>query len=142
MFERLFDEAVRWARETKLADGRRVIDRPHVQMNLARVEAHLEVLKLMAWKQAWTMSRGNPNPADASALKVFGSEFYVDGSRWLLEVFGQAGVLKRGSLGAILEGRVERLYRAASILTFGAGTNEIQRDIISAAGLRMPRESR
>jgi alkylation response protein AidB-like acyl-CoA dehydrogenase len=142
MFERLFAEAVRWARETKLADGRRVIDRSHVQMNLARVEAHLEILKLMAWKQAWAMSRGNPSPADASALKVFGSEFYVDGFRWLLEVIGQAGALKRGSLGAILEGRLERLYRAASILTFGGGTNEIQRDIIAAAGLQMPRESR
>ena len=30
----------------------------------------------------------------------------------------------------------------ASILTFGGGTNEIQRDIISMAGLSMPREKR
>ncbi len=38
--------------------------------------------------------------------------------------------------------RVERLYRTASIITFGGGTNEIQRDIISAAGLWMPRAAR
>jgi acyl-CoA dehydrogenase len=140
--ERVFDETVCWARETKLADGRRVIDQPHVQMNLARVEAGLEVLKLMRWKQAWALTRGNLHPADASAVKVFGSEFMVDGFRWLLEVLGQAGTLKRGSPGAALRGRAERMYRAVSILTFGGGTNEIQRDIISAAGLQMPRERR
>jgi alkylation response protein AidB-like acyl-CoA dehydrogenase len=141
-FERLFAEVVRWARETKLADGRRVIDQPHVQMNLARVEAHLEVLKLLGVKQAWSMTRGKLHPADASAVKVFGSEFLVDGYRWLLEIFGQVGILKRGSPGAVIKGLAERMYRTASILTFGGGTNEIQRDIISAAGLQMPRERR
>ena len=34
------------------------------------------------------------------------------------------------------------LYRVSSILTFGGVTNEIQRDIISMAGLSMPREKR
>lgn len=141
-FERLFDETVRWARETKLADGRRVIDQPFVQLNLARVEAHLEVLRLLGWKQAWALTQGHLNPAEASTVKVFGSESQIEGYRLILEVFGQAGILRRGSPGAILRGKVERMYRAASILTFGGGTNEIQRDIIAAAGLSMPRERR
>ena len=34
------------------------------------------------------------------------------------------------------------LYRVSSILTFGGGTNEVQRDIISMIGLNMPREER
>ncbi len=42
----------------------------------------------------------------------------------------------------MLKGTIERMYRTASILTFGGGANEIQRDIISAAGLWMPRASR
>ncbi len=141
-FSRVFDETVRWAKETKLSDGRRVIDRPFVQMNLARTKAHLEVLKLMNWKQAWALTQGQLHPADASAVKVFGSEFFVEGSRWLLEVIGQAGYLKKGSPGSVLRGRIERHYRAVSILTFGGGTNEIQRDIIAAAGLQMPRGRR
>jgi hypothetical protein len=141
-FSRLFEQTLRWAKETKLADGRRVIDRPFVQLNLARVKAHLEVLRLMNWKQAWALTQGQLHPADASTVKVFGSEFFVEAYRWLMEVIGQAGYLKRGSPGAVLRGRMERMYRAASILTFGGGTNEIQRDIIAAAGLQMPRERR
>jgi alkylation response protein AidB-like acyl-CoA dehydrogenase len=34
------------------------------------------------------------------------------------------------------------MYKAALILTFGGGTNEVQRDIIAMAGLMMPRSLR
>ena len=37
----------KWAKETKRADGRHVIDQGWVQLNLARVRAKLEVLRLM-----------------------------------------------------------------------------------------------
>ena len=39
-------------RTTKLPDGRRVIDQEWVQINLARVQAKLEFLKLINWKVA------------------------------------------------------------------------------------------
>ena len=40
--------------------------------------------------------------------------------------------------GEVLAGRIERAHRSALILTFGGGTNEVQRDIIAAAGLGLP----
>ena len=136
---RIFEDVRRWAQETRLAGGGWVIDRAWVQTHLARVYAGLEVLKLLNWQQAWSMTRGTLNYAEASTVKVFGSEFYVEAYRLLLEVLGETGALKRGSPDAILRGRVERMYRATLILTFGGGTNETQRDIIAMAGLSMPR---
>jgi len=136
---KLCEESRVWAQQTKLADGRRVIDQPFVRANLARAHAKLEVLKLMNWKQAWCMTRGSLQPADASATKVFATEFYVEAYRLLLEIFGAAGALRAGSPDAVLRGRVERMYRTTLILTFGGGTNEVQREIIAAAGLQMPR---
>ena len=62
--------------------------------------------------------------------------------RLLLEVLGAAGVLKGSSPGAVLAGRLERSYRGTLILTFGGGTNEIQRDLIAIFGLGMPRSLR
>ena len=135
---RILDDARRWAQETKLADGRRVIDEPWVQTNLARVHAKLEVLRLMNWKQAWTLQHAQLHPADASAVKVFGSEFYVEAYRALLEIFGAQGLLQAGSPGAVLRGRVEMMYRNTLILTFGGGTNEVQRDIIAMTALGLP----
>ncbi|MGE4608388.1 MAG: acyl-CoA dehydrogenase family protein [Myxococcota bacterium] len=137
--EVLVDDVRRWAQETKLADGRRVIDQPWAQTNLARVHAKLRVLKLMNWKMAWQLQHANLEMADASAVKVFGSEFFVEAYRALMEIFGPLGTLQGDSPGAILFGRVESMYRNTLILTFGGGTNEVQRDIIAMAGLGMPR---
>jgi alkylation response protein AidB-like acyl-CoA dehydrogenase len=136
--QRIFEEVCEWARETKLADGQRVIDQPWVQLNLAKFQAHLEVLKLMNWKQAWALTQGDLHPAEASAVKVYGSEFNVEGYKLLMEVVGEAGCVKEGSPRAVVRGLLEVMYRASLILTFGGGTNEVQRDIIAMAGLEMP----
>ncbi len=130
-----------WAERTTLRDGRRVIDLQWVQMHLARVVARAEYLKLINWKVAWAAGRGL-DPADASATKVFGTEFALEAYRLLLEVVGQAGYLPDGSPGSVLEGRLERSSRAQTIFTFGGGTNEVQRDIIAMAGLGLPRAPR
>jgi alkylation response protein AidB-like acyl-CoA dehydrogenase len=124
-----------WAASAKLASGQRVIDAEWVQLNLARVHAKAEFLKLMNWRVA---SSGPLGPAAASATKVFGTEFAVEAYRLLMEVLGAASVVRAGSAGEVLAGRIERAHRSALILTFGGGTNEIQRDIIAAAGLGLP----
>ena len=139
---RHLEDVRRWAREARLGDGRRVIDQGWVQLNLAKVRAKWEVLRLLAWRQAWCMTNGGVNFADASTVKVYASEFYVEAYRLLLEVLGQRGMLRRESAAAALQGRIEMLYRAMLILTFGGGTNEVQRDIIAMAGLQMPRSIR
>jgi 3-oxocholest-4-en-26-oyl-CoA dehydrogenase alpha subunit len=130
-----------WAQQTTRRDGRRVIDQQWVQMSLARVQARAEYLKLINWKVAWAADKGL-DPADASATKVFGSEFALEAYRSLLEIVGQAGYLPEGSPGCILQGRLERSSRAQTIFTFGGGTNEIQRDIIAMVGLGLPRGDR
>ena len=140
--ERLTYQTVELARTTALADGSRLIDEPWVQLNLARAAAKIEVLKLLNWRQAWNVTNGTFDYAEASTVKVYGSEFYIEGYQLLMEVVGQAGYLKRGSPGDVLKGRLERMYRSMLILTFGGGTNEIQRDIIAVAGLGMPRPLR
>ncbi len=126
-----------WARSTRV-DGARVIDVGWVQHNLARVHAKLQALRLMCWKQAWAADRGQPHMADSSAIKVYGSEFQIEAYRALLEVLGAQGLIAAGSPGALLRGKIESSYRNGLILTFGGGTNEIQRDIIAMAGMGMP----
>jgi acyl-CoA dehydrogenase len=132
---RMLEEVRAWAKATKLADGRRVIDQPWVRDSLAWVHAKLEALRLMQWKLAWSLTQGALHPADASAVKIYATELYVHAYRRLMEVLGPAGTVKDGSPGAICRGRLERMYRATLILTFGGGTNEVQRDIVAMAGL-------
>jgi alkylation response protein AidB-like acyl-CoA dehydrogenase len=139
---RMAEEVRQWAAATPSGDGGTVLDSPWVRTNLARVDAGLEVLQLMNWRQAWKLDQGVLTMQEASGMKVYGSEFYVDAHRLLLEVLGAIGLLKRGSTGARLQGRLERHYRATLVLTFGGGVNEVQRDIVSMAGLGLPRAER
>ena len=132
-------EVREWAQQTKLPDGRRVIDQEWVQLHLARVHAKVQFLRLKNWQIA---SSGSPGPADASATKVFGTEFATEAYRLLTEVLGANGVVRPGSPAALAQGRVERMARSSLILTFGGGTNEVQRDIIAAAGLGLPAAKR
>jgi alkylation response protein AidB-like acyl-CoA dehydrogenase len=133
----LFDQVCQWCAATRDYNGEPLINTPWIKENLARVATELETLKLLVWKQAWAMEKGNPEMAASSAAKVYGSEFFVEAYRRMLEVMGQAGTLCAD--GVQLMGKLEHRYRVASVLTFGGGTNEIQRDIIAAAGLYLPR---
>jgi alkylation response protein AidB-like acyl-CoA dehydrogenase len=140
--QRILDETIEWAGEAPNGQGGSLLDLPWVRTNLARVHAKAEALKLFNWQQAWSIAGDALSPADASAIKIYGSEAYVECSRLLMEVHGAAGCLKHNSKGTLLRGRLERYYRMSLVLTFGGGTNEIQRDIICQAGLRMPRLER
>ena len=138
MVERCYEEVVEWAKETKLPDGRRLIDQEWVQLNLARVRAKTEYLKLINWK----VSSGSINPGVASSAKVFGTEFFTEAYRLLLEIVGPGGQLRQGEPDAALAGRIERAMQGTLILTFGGGTNEVQRDLIALFGLGLPRVPR
>ncbi|MEC3918918.1 acyl-CoA dehydrogenase family protein [Nocardia sp. CDC160] len=127
-----------WARNTVLPNGSRVMDAEWVRMHLARVHAHAEYLKLRNWRTAWAADRGDLGPAEASATKVFGTEFALEGYRLLMEVLGAESVIRADSPGALLLGRIERFHRSALILTFGGGVNEVQRDIIAKTALGLP----
>jgi 3-oxocholest-4-en-26-oyl-CoA dehydrogenase alpha subunit len=140
-----------WAQNTKDVRGNRLIDSEWVQLNLARVHAKAEVLKLINWElasaggaaeAATSNSDTAPSPADASAAKVYGTELATEAYRLLMEVLGTAATLRTDSPGALLRGRIERMHRSCLILTFGGGTNEIQRDIIGMVALGLPRVNR
>ena len=140
--EQLLDDVTDWAARTPAPEGGTVLDRPWVRANLARVFSGVELLRLFNWRQAWNIEAGGLPPSEASAVKVYGSRFYIEANRLLMEVVGPGATLQKGSPRAALAGRIERFYRQTLVLTSGGGANEVQRDIIAMAGLGMPRSRR
>ncbi|GAA4691013.1 acyl-CoA dehydrogenase family protein [Nocardioides nanhaiensis] len=132
-----------WAQQTKNADGQRVIDSEWVQLALGRAHARVEALKLINWKLASDADAGvDLSPAEASATKIYGSELATEVYRSLMEVVGPEAGITGDSEGAVLAGRLERFHRSSLVMTFGGGTNEIQRDIIGYVGLGLPAAKR
>jgi alkylation response protein AidB-like acyl-CoA dehydrogenase len=149
MLERALDDVRAHAQATPLlgpdgrADGRLLADEPWVQHNLAWVHARLDVLRLLNWKVAWKAEQGLPlDPAEASSIKVFGTELYMEGLRRLLEILGPFAGVRADSPGAVLAGRIATQLRGLHVLTFGGGTNEMQRDLIAVFGLGLPGSAR
>ncbi len=138
----LWERALEACRRQRREDGTRLVDVPWIRRNLARAHARLEAMKLLNWRMADAVDRDALTAADASTAKVYGTETEVEVYRLLLEVFGELGAVRGGSPGAVLGGDLERGYRHAPVGTFGGGSNEIQRTIIAAAGLGMPRTRR
>ncbi len=137
--EELYKDVLKLAETTQINNNQHLTDLAWVKHNFAKVYSGIEALKLICWKQTWIMESGQLNMAEASVAKVYGSEFFIEAYRLLMEIMGEISILKNESSLMVLNARLERMYRTASILTFGGGTNEVQRDIIAMAGLLMPR---
>jgi alkylation response protein AidB-like acyl-CoA dehydrogenase len=131
-----------WAKETLLPDGRHVIDQEWVQINIARLWARIDALRLMNWQVAGEATQGQMVVGHCSAIKVYGTELNLEAFKLLMEIVGSVSTLDRNSPGAVLRSRLEMSTRGSIILTFGGGVNEVQRDLISMFELGFPRASR
>ena len=136
--DELYHQLLSLAKSTKVDSTNVLSDIGWVKSNFAKIYSGLETLKLICWKQVWGMENNVLSMTDASLAKIYGSEYFIEAYRMMMEIFGELSIIRDDSL-SILNSRLERMYRTASILTFGGGTNEVQRDIISMAGLLMPR---
>jgi 3-oxocholest-4-en-26-oyl-CoA dehydrogenase alpha subunit len=138
--ERLLDDLVEWCRATPSGpDGAMMIDVPWVQQDLARCRALLDAIRLMTWRLVNAVADNTLGPAEASSVKVFGTEQSVEVYRIMQGILGPVSHLREESPGAVLRGEVERASRAAQINTFGGGVNEIQRELVATAGLGLAR---
>jgi len=140
--DRHFQATLRWARETRLADGSRVVDREAARVALARVHATLRAIELLNWRVGQSLTDGSLDPAHASAMKVLATESAVQSLRLLMDLVGPTAALVDGSPDAALHGQLEQAYRQAPVGTFGGGANEVHREIVATVGLGMPRAPR
>ena len=97
--DRALTEVTQYAQETKLPDGRRVIDQPWVQYNLAKLQAKVEVVRLMNWQVAWEATQGVLDIGHCSALKVYGSQLNMEGYQLLMEILGPVSYLEPDAPG-------------------------------------------
>ena len=109
---------------------------------LAAMAADLNALRVMDMKVASIVANGEVPVYEASLLKVLSNEYRVKHLGDALQMLGDAGLIRRGSPGALLdssEDAIERQMREATINLFGGGSNDVQRDIMATHGLGLPR---
>ena len=135
---KIFRDAMDWARETRGADGKRVIDDPTAQRNIAEAYAHLEAMRVMNARMSWQLDQQEMDPVFPSAIKVYSTEIMIEICRLLMDVVGPNALTAAGNEGAVLHGNLEHEYRRATINTFGGGVVEVLRGLVATHGLGMP----
>jgi alkylation response protein AidB-like acyl-CoA dehydrogenase len=121
-------------------DGTPAIDDPSTRHQLVRFAAQVEALRQIAAQATAAGVRGVAPGAEASVAKLLTSEVDQAMAGFGLDLAGPAGVLQRGSPGAAKGGNVALSYLLMRAATLGAGTSEIQRNVIGEKLLGLPRD--
>ncbi|MBO7927205.1 acyl-CoA dehydrogenase family protein [Pseudoalteromonas sp. K222D] len=137
----LFRRVYLWA-NTADEQGKSAANNPWVRAALAECYAKLEAMRLINFRIAADLEKGHMDIALASITKVYGSECSIEILRKLIDIVGMNGMVRDDSAASFLMGELEYEVRASVTLTFGGGTNELQRELIAQFGIGMPRAVR
>jgi alkylation response protein AidB-like acyl-CoA dehydrogenase len=94
-----------------------------ISHKLADMKVMLDVSRMLVYRFAWLLSRGEATRHDAAVLKLYTGEAYKSVSDMGLQILG--------GYGYCMEYPLQRFFRDSRLATIGAGTSEIQRDIIA-----------
>jgi alkylation response protein AidB-like acyl-CoA dehydrogenase len=128
----LYDRVRGWAERAGL------LAQPDVRRALAQVNASLRINELLNWQVA---AAPTMEIADASITKVYASERMQLACELLEEIVGRHGD-PADEETAVLVRWLDIQAKRNTVLTFGGGVNEIQRELIATAGLGLPRVPR
>jgi alkylation response protein AidB-like acyl-CoA dehydrogenase len=123
MLRQLFDDVLAWAREPD-DSGQRPVDRRKVREDLAVVARDVEV------------ANATPEPL----LRVVASESLRRSAERCLTMIGPQSLVRHNEPGAIRQGAVERMYRAAQATSIYGGTTEVFRNFLAERVLMLPRQ--
>jgi alkylation response protein AidB-like acyl-CoA dehydrogenase len=137
-YKRVFEELVNFVKHTQ-RDGTALGSLPSVRKRLADIALQIEIGYLFFWKTAAALDRGHMPSVEASTLKLTATELSRKLANAAMEILGPYGMLERESARVPFRGMAPRGYLDCVSATIGAGTSEIQRNIIATRGLGLPR---
>ena len=90
---------------------------------LTEMHMLVDTARLQVYRFAWLVSQGKAGRIEAATLKLYAGEAY--------KKVADLGLQVMGGYGYSAEFAMERHYRDARLATIGAGTSEVQRNIIA-----------
>ena len=137
-FRRVFEELMEAVKETK-QNGQSLSKNYMVRRRLAELAIKIEIAYTFFWRTASMLDKGVVPNVEASLLKLTTTELSREFADTAMAIFGPYGQLMSGSK-APFRGMAPRGYLDCISATIGAGTSEIQRNIIATRGLGLPRK--
>ncbi|MEV0226855.1 acyl-CoA dehydrogenase family protein [Streptomyces sp. NPDC050704] len=118
------DAAVKYATEREQF-GKTIAHHQLVQELISDIAVDVDAARLLTWRVADLIDRGEPFATESSKAKLFASEAAVRAANNALQVFGGYGYIDEYPAG--------KLLRDARVMTLYEGTSQIQKLVIGRA---------
>ena len=118
----ILDIAVNYAKERKQF-GRSIGANQVIAHMLADMQTELEAARVLTWRAAWMLASGRDALKEISMAKLFASEAYAK--------LANQGMQVLGAYGYSMEFDMQRHFRDSRSATIGAGTSQMQRNLIA-----------
>jgi 3-oxo-4-pregnene-20-carboxyl-CoA dehydrogenase beta subunit len=137
-FAGIYDRLHAWASKPG-GDGVIPIDHDDVKRALGEIHSIWRINELLNWQVA--AAGEHIDVADASATKVFATERVQYVGRLAEEIVGKYGNPAEPDTRDLLHW-LDLQTKRNLVITFGGGVNEVMREMVAAAGLKVPRVPR
>lgn len=123
---------------TATRDGRPLKDDPLVRATVVELATRVEVARMLTQRVIDIAARGEVPNIQAAMFKLWTTTIGQAIAEAFMELHGAQGTLKRDQAAAPMDGMFEHSLRYSVVDTVGAGTSEVQRNIIARRGLGLP----
>jgi len=135
---RILDDLLAWCRNLPPGEADPLTD-PIARLELARMIERVEVGRAICYRVAALQAAGKVPPQMASISKLYHSEFAAELVDVCSRILGERGNLMPEDPRCPARGQFSLGVMKQLLHKIGAGTSEIQRDIIARTGLGLPR---
>jgi alkylation response protein AidB-like acyl-CoA dehydrogenase len=112
---------------------------PVLRDRIARAHTQIELSRLLTYRALSKVLKGEKTWPEVQIGKLQWSEVAQQLAELAVDMLGPAGALARGGPDAVDGGRWNRLFVFQRYTTIGAGTTEVQKNIIAERAIQLPR---
>jgi alkylation response protein AidB-like acyl-CoA dehydrogenase len=121
------------------AENPAALDDPDLRDRIARAYTHIEFTRLLNYRALSKVLKGEKTWPEVQIAKLQWSYLAQTLAELALDLLGPAALFAKGGPDAVDEGKWNRLYVFQRYTSIGAGTTEVQKNVIADRAIGMPR---
>ncbi|WP_208026987.1 acyl-CoA dehydrogenase family protein [Rhabdothermincola sediminis] len=116
------------------------LDDPEIRQRIARAHTDIEYTKLLNYRALSKILRNEKNWPEVPLAKLQWSHLAQTLAELAVDLLGPYGMMAKGAPDAVDGGAWNRLYVFQRYTSIGAGTTEVQKNIIADKAIKLPRK--
>ncbi len=122
------------------AENPDALEDPELRERIARAHTQIEFTRLLNYRALSKILKGEKTWPEVPLAKLQWSHLAQTLAELAVDLLGPAGMLEKGGPDAVDNGSWNRLYVFQRYTSIGAGTTEVQKNILADRSIRMPKK--